>query len=120
MTVNDKQAETKLSPEEILEVLFAGQELDEYDYYYANQTDDKVFVGFLRIKSLCQHCGQIFPEDLPFINTLKLSVSQYKVLSIRLPLLSSLHLFRFSNLRPRLRVAALALYFAVEVMLLLQ
>lgn len=61
-TADDEEVESKPSPEEVLEVLYGGQELDEDGRYYTDQADNEVFVGFLGIESLCQRCGQGFPS----------------------------------------------------------
>lgn len=63
--------ESKPLSEEVLEVLYTGQELDEYDRYYTNQADDEIFVGFLGIKFLCQRSGQSFPSKSAFHKHLK-------------------------------------------------
>ena len=59
-TVDNKGDESKPPPKEVLKVLYAGQKLDKYDRYYTDQVDNKIFVGFLEIKLLCQRCGQSF------------------------------------------------------------
>lgn len=59
---DNKEVESKPLPEEVLEVLYRGQELDKDGRYYTDQADDKVFVEFLGIESLCQHCDQGFPS----------------------------------------------------------
>lgn len=60
--MDDEEVESKLPPEEILEILYIGQELNEDGRYYTNQANNKIFVGFLGIKSLCQRCNQGFPS----------------------------------------------------------
>lgn len=61
-TADNEEVGSKPPPEEVLEVLYGGQELDKDGRYYTDQADDEVFVGFLGIESLCQRCGQGFPS----------------------------------------------------------
>ena len=61
-TADDEEVENKPPSKEVLEVLYEGQELDKDGRYHTDQTDNKVFVGFLRIKSLYQRCRQGFPS----------------------------------------------------------
>lgn len=64
--IDNEEVEDKPLPKEVLEVLYAGQELDEDSCYYIDQADDKVFISLLRIELLSQHCGQNFPSRSTF------------------------------------------------------
>lgn len=68
---DNKKDKGKLSSEKVLKVLYTEQKLDEYDYDYIDQANNKSVISFLKIKLLCQHCSQSFFSRLAFYKELK-------------------------------------------------
>lgn len=70
----EHNAEVQPPPEKIEKVCYAGQDLDDNDFYYSEEGDDMV-VNFLGIDSICNKCQSSFPSRLALHKHLKLGCS---------------------------------------------
>lgn len=52
-TADNEEVESKPPSEEVIEVLYGRQKLDEDGRYYTDQANNEVFVSFMGIESLC-------------------------------------------------------------------